>query len=75
VNIGSWKKKPLPATGLSYNKGGGVTATGSGYSADSRYSTKKKQVGGIQYLKIIIAIIILILIWIAWLVLGGYRLG
>jgi hypothetical protein len=75
VNIGTWKKKPLPVVGLSYSKGGGVTATSSGYSADSRITTKKKHDKRIPYLEIFIAIIVLILIGIAWLVLGGYQLS
>jgi hypothetical protein len=75
VNIGTWKKKPLPVVGLSYSKGGGVTATSSGYSADSRITTKKKHDKRIPYLEIFIAITVLILIGIAWLVLGGYQLS
>jgi len=75
VNIRTWKKKPLPSVGLSYSKGGGVTATGSGYSADSRRTTKKEQGEGIPYLKIMIAIIVLILIGIAYLVFSGYYTG
>jgi len=75
VNIGIWKKKPHPPVGLSYSKGGGVTATGSGYGADSRHITKKKKGEGIPYLKIMIAIIVLILIGIAYLVFSGYYTG
>jgi hypothetical protein len=75
VNIGTWKKKPLPVVGLSYSKGGGVTATSSGYSTDSRITIKKKHDKRIPYLEIFIAIIVLILIGIACLVLGGYQLS
>ena len=74
VNIGAWKKKPLPSVGISYSKGGGVTATGGGYGAGPWGIQKKKKGKGIPYLKIIIAIIILILIGIAWVVLSGYPL-
>ena len=40
ANIGMWKKKLLPSVGLSYNKRGGVNATGSGYRSDSRKEKK-----------------------------------
>jgi hypothetical protein len=75
VNIGTWKKKPLPAVGISYSKGGGVTTTGSGYSSNSRYPPKKKEGQRIPYLKIMIVIIVLILIGFGWLVLGGYQMS
>ena len=74
VNIGMWNSKPRPAVGISYGKGGGATPTGGGYIADSRRDAKKKQGEGIPYLKIMIAIIVLILIGIAYLVFSGYPL-
>ena len=46
---------------------------GGGYIADSRSDAKKKRGEGIPYLKIMIAIIILILIGIAYLVFSGYH--
>jgi hypothetical protein len=75
VNIALWNSKPLPAVGISYGKGGRATPTGSGYIAGSRHTTKMKTGKDIPYLKIMIAIIVLILIGIAWLVLSGYRFG
>ena len=74
VNIGMWNSKPRPAVGISYKKGGGATPTGGGYLADSGRDTKKRQGESIPYLKIMIAIIVLILIGIAWLVMRGYPL-
>ena len=74
VNIALWNNKPRPAIGISYKKGGGATPTGGGYLADSGRDTKKRQGGSIPYLKIMIAIIVLILIGIAWLVMSGYPL-
>jgi hypothetical protein len=61
--------------GVSYGKGGAATPTGGGYISGPRYTTKMKTRKGIPYLKIMVAIIVLILIGIAWLVLSGYRLG
>jgi hypothetical protein len=75
VNIGLWNRKPRPAVGISYGKGGGATATGGGYIADSGSMVRKKAGMGIPYFKIMIAIIVLILIGIAWLVSSGYHLG
>jgi hypothetical protein len=75
VNIGLWNSKPRPAVGISYGKGGSATATGGGYIAESRHTPNKKQGKGIPYLKIMIAIIVLILIGIAWLVFSGYHMG
>lgn len=75
VNIGLWNSKPRPAVGISYKKGGGATSTGAGYIADPRHTPKKKPGEGIPYLKIMIAIIVLIIIGIAYLVLSGYHNG
>ncbi|MDP2796752.1 MAG: AN1-type zinc finger protein [Methanoregula sp.] len=75
VNIALWNSKPRPAVGISYGKGGGATPTGDGYIADSRCDAKKKRGDGIPYLKIMIAIIVLILLGIAYLVFSGYHTG
>jgi hypothetical protein len=75
VNIGLWKGKPGPAVGISYGKGGRATPTGGGYIPDSQHYTKKKRGEGIPYLKIMIAIIVLIVLGITWLVFSGYRTG
>jgi hypothetical protein len=67
VNIALWNSKPRPAVGISYGKGGG-------YIAGPRRSLEKRRAKGIPYLKIMIAIIVLILLGLAWLVLSGYPL-
>lgn len=68
-----WNSKPRPAVGISYNKGGGATPTGGGYIAESGREAKRKHNAGIPYLKIMIAIIVLILIGIAFLMFSGYH--
>ena len=68
--IGSWNKKPRPAVGMNYSKGG-VSATG-GMAGGSRPVIPKKTEGGIPYLKIMAVILALVLLGIAWLVLSGY---
>jgi hypothetical protein len=75
VNISLWNSKPRPAVGMSYGKGGGVTSTGGGYIAGSGRSAEKKPCEGTPYLKIMIAIIVLILLGFAWLGLSGYHIG
>ena len=71
TGISSWKAKPLPAVGLSYRKGGGVTATG-GVAPESRYRQKTRTGEGLPYLKIMIGIIVLVLFGLAWLALTGH---
>jgi hypothetical protein len=58
---------------MSYSRGGGVSATG-GVAADTRRGTAKKKDAAIPYMKIMIAIIILILLGLAAVVLTGYHL-
>ena len=72
IRIGSWNKKPRPAVGMSYGRGGSVSATG-GIAADSRRGSAKKTEAGIPYLKIMIAIIVLIILGFAGLLLAGFR--
>jgi len=74
VNIALWNSKPRPAVGISYGKGGGATPTGGGYIAGPQRSFVKRRAEGIPYLKIMIAIIVLILLIFAWLVFSGYPL-
>jgi uncharacterized protein len=74
TGIGSWNRKPRPAVGISYRRGGGVSAIG-GVNVESRRPAKPKQGGEIPYLKIMAVIIALILLGLAWLGLSGYRLG
>ncbi|MFA5267384.1 MAG: AN1-type zinc finger protein [Methanoregula sp.] len=72
TGIGSWNAKPRPAIGMNYSRGGGVTATG-GIAPETRRRPEKKTGDGLPYLKIMIAIIVLVLLGLAWLVLSGYR--
>lgn len=74
TGIGSWNRKPRPAVGMNYSRGGGVTATGGG-AAEPRRGTVKKAAGEIPSLKITALIIAVILLGLAWLVLSGYRFG
>jgi hypothetical protein len=57
---------------MSYSRGGGVSATG-GIVTDTRRGAAQKAESGVPYLKIMIAIIVLILLGIATLVLAGFR--
>jgi len=70
IGLGSWNKKPRPAVGANYTRGG-VSATG-GIATDLRRGTGKAAERGIPYLGIMAAIIGLILLGIAWLVLSGH---
>jgi hypothetical protein len=56
---------------MNYSRGGGVTATG-GIAPESRRKPEKKTGEGFPYLKIMIVVIALILLGLAWLVLGGH---
>jgi hypothetical protein len=70
TGIGSWNRKPRPAIGMSYGRGGGVRATG-GVAAGSSPRADKRDAGGIPYLWIMGAILGLVLLGLAWLVLSG----
>jgi hypothetical protein len=69
------EETPPPLPYESPTEGRGATVNGSGYSADLRHTIKKKQDEGIPWLKIMIAIIILILMGVAYLVFSGYYTG
>jgi hypothetical protein len=71
TGIGSWNAKPRPAIGMNYSRSDGVTATG-GVALDTRRRQEKKAGEGLPYLKIMIAIVVLVLLGLAWLVLTGY---
>jgi len=73
TGIVSWNQKPRPAVGMSYGRGGSVSATG-GVAVDARHGSAKKPEAGIPYLKIMIAILVLIFLGLAGLMLAGYRL-
>lgn len=70
TGLGSWNKKPRPAVGTRSTRGG-VNATG-GIAAESRRGAGKTAAGTIPYLKIMAVITFLIILGLAWLVLGGY---
>ena len=72
TGIGSWNRKPRPAVGMSYSRGGNVSATG-GVAAETRRGPAKRQEGGPPILKIMIAILVLILLGLAGLMLAGFR--
>ena len=74
TGIGSWNSRPRPAVGMNYSRGGGVAATGGVAAASRRAEARPEQAAGIPYLKIMIAVIILVLLGLAWLVLSGYPL-
>lgn len=71
TGIGSWNVKPRPAVGMSYSRGGGVSATG-GAAVETRRGPVKAVAGEIPYLKIMAVIIVLVLLGLAWLVLTGH---
>ena len=71
TGIGSWNAKPRPPVGMSYSKGGGVTATG-GIVQESRRRPEKKTEERLPFLKIMIGIVVLVLLGLAWLVLTGH---
>ena len=71
TGMSSWNAKPRPAVGMSYGKGGSVSATG-GVAMDARRGSAKKTAMEIPYLKIMAVIIVLILLGFAWLALTGH---
>ena len=71
TGIDRWNAKPRPPVGMSYSKGGGVAATG-GIALESRRRPEKKTEAGLPFLKIMIAIIVLVLLGLAWLALTGH---
>lgn len=70
AGIASWKKKPLPSVGMSYSKGGGVTATSGGYRETTRNGARKTA-AVIPWLKVMIAVIAIIILAIAYLALSN----
>ncbi|NMB79680.1 MAG: hypothetical protein GYA23_11370, partial [Methanomicrobiales archaeon] len=69
TGIGSWNKKPRPAVGASYAKGG-VSAVG-GIAAETCRGPGRKEAGGIPWLWLMAAIIGLALLGLVWLVVSG----
>ena len=68
--ITSWQKKPVPGVGMRYDRGG-VTATGGGY-AEARRTSKRKPGKEIPWLKVMIAIMVIIILGMLFLVMSGY---
>ncbi len=80
VNIVLWNSKPLPSVGISYGKGGRATPTGGSDIPGPRQAGNKKngpaKTGNdLPYLAILLAILVLIILGIAWLAFSGYRFG
>lgn len=71
TGISSWNAKPRPAVGMSYSRGGGVTATG-GVAAETRRNLPLQESPPVPYLWIMAAIVGLAILGLAWLVLIGY---
>lgn len=69
--LSSWQKKPAPGVGIRYGRGRGVTATSGGFS-ETRYAAKMKKGGQIPWLKVMIAIIMIVFLIILFLVMSGY---
>jgi len=73
AGIAGWNAKPRPTVGMRYGRGGGVTATG-GIAPDTRKRAGKPAEEGIPYLKIMIAVAVIILLGLAWLAMSGFRI-
>ena len=69
----SWQKKPVLGVGMRYGRGSGVTATSGGY-AESRHASQGKTGKEIPWLKVMVAIMLIILLAIIFLVISGYHL-
>ncbi len=67
TGINSWKKKPAPGVGISYGRGGTATATGGGYGTVSRREKTGRAREGIPWLKVMIAIVIIIMLVVLFL--------
>jgi hypothetical protein len=59
-NLAAWNKKPRPAVGISYSRGGGAVPTGGGYIPGTGRKGEPRE--GIPWLKVMIAIIALIVL-------------
>jgi hypothetical protein len=69
TGIASWKKKPAPGIGISYGRGGIATATRGGYGTGSRREKTGRPHEGIPWLKVIIAIVVIIMLALLFLAL------
>ena len=73
AGIRSWNARPRPAAGMNYRWGGQVTATGGGTPAIRKRRSGRTAPDHL-FLRLLVAIAVLILIGLAWLALTGYRL-
>jgi hypothetical protein len=71
-NISAWNRKPRPAVGISYSRGGGAVPTGGGYIPETKREQKERPGEGIPWLKVMIAVIAIIILLLVFLGLGGY---
>ena len=63
MGIASWKKKPAPGVGISYGRGGTTTTAGGGSGIESwQEKTGRTRGGGIPWLKVMIAIVIILML-------------
>ena len=67
----SWQKKPVHGVGIRYGRDRGVTATSGGFS-ETRHAAKTKKGGKIPWLKVMIAIIMIVSLILLFLVMSGY---
>ncbi len=72
TGITSWQKKPVPGVGMRYDRGG-VTATGGGY-AETRCTSKRKPGKEVPWLKVMIAIMVIIILGMFFLMMSGHSL-
>lgn len=72
TGITSWQKKPVPGVGMRYDRGG-VTATGGGY-AETRRTSKRKPGKEVPWLKVMIAIMVIIILGMFFLMMSGHSL-
>jgi hypothetical protein len=70
TGIDSWRKKPAPGVGISYGRGGAARATVGGYVIESPREKTGRKREGIPWLKIMIAIVIVIMLVFPFLALG-----
>src|SRR5512136_1753782 len=69
--IASWKNKPAPGVGISYGRGGTATAIPGGYGIDLQREKMGRTRGGIPWLTVMAAVVIIITLVILFLVLSG----
>lgn len=72
TGITSWQKKPVPGVGMRYDRGG-VTATGGGYT-ETRRTSKRKPGKEVPWLKVMIAIMVIIILGMFFLMMSGHSL-